>query len=263
MDVLGKGKKSYGKIRVWGSISFILTVIILGKIIDLYSINIILILILTGSILQAVISTRIPDIQIEKQGAFSLKAKALLKRRVIIFLFSAFLMLVSHGTYYGFFSIHLDNLGYESTFIGITWALASISEILVMVNSEKIFKRFSLENVLVFSFMVAALRWFTLFIARSPAVIMISQISHAVTYGTFHIASILYIDFLTPDDAKTLGQAINNAVTYGLGMMVGFFMSGYLYESMGSFVLFMISGFIALAGGILLRMAQMMEFHSL
>jgi PPP family 3-phenylpropionic acid transporter len=263
MDVLGKGKKSYGKIRVWGSISFILTVIILGKIIDLYSINIILILILTGSILQAVISTRIPDIQIEKQGAFSLKAKALLKRRVIIFLFSAFLMLVSHGTYYGFFSIHLDNLGYESTFIGITWALASISEILVMVNSEKIFKRFSLENVLVFSFMVAALRWFTLFIARSPIVIMISQISHAVTYGTFHIASILYIDFLTPDDAKTLGQAINNAVTYGLGMMVGFFMSGYLYESMGSFVLFMISGFIALAGGILLRMAQMMEFHSL
>jgi len=162
-------------------------------------------------------------------------------------------MLVSHGTYYGFFSIHLENLGYKSSFIGITWAFASISEILVMINSEKIFKRFSLKHVLFFSFMVAALRWFTLFAARSPAVILISQISHAVTYGTFHMASILYIDSLTPDEAKTLGQAINNAVTYGLGMMVGFFISGYFYESMGSFTLFMISGFIALTGGLLLK----------
>lgn len=262
MDVLGKGKKSYGRIRVWGSISFILTVIILGKIIDLYSINMILFLILTGSILQAVISTQIPQIHSKKRDAFSLKATVFLKKRVIIFLFSAFLMLVSHGTYYGFFSIHLENLGFKSTFIGITWALASISEILVMINSEKIFKRFSLENVLVFSFMVAAFRWFTLFIVRSPVAILIAQISHAVTYGTFHMASILYIDFLTPDEAKTMGQAINNAVTYGLGMMVGFFMSGYLYESVGSFVLFMISGVIALAGGMLLKMVQMMEHGS-
>jgi len=136
MDVLGKEKKSYGRIRAWGSISFILTVIILGKTIDIYSVNIILILILTGSIMQAVISTRIPNIQIEKLGSFSLKTKFLFKRRVIIFLFSAFLMLVSHGTYYGFFSIHLENLGYKSSFIGITWAFASISEILVMINSE-------------------------------------------------------------------------------------------------------------------------------
>ena len=57
-------------------------------------------------------------------------------------------MLVSHGAYYGFFSIHLENLGYGSTFIGIAWALASTAEILVMIKSDKIFDRFSLENVL-------------------------------------------------------------------------------------------------------------------
>jgi PPP family 3-phenylpropionic acid transporter len=259
MDILGTEKKSYGRIRGWGSMAFIMTVIVLGRIIDLYSIEIILIIIFAGSLAQAFISLKIPDIRIKKQVPFTLKAKALLKRRVTVFLFCAFLMLVSHGTYYGFFSIHLENLGYDNTFIGIAWALASIAEILVMIKSDSIFKRFTLENVLVFSFMVAAVRWFALFFATSPAVILFLQVFHAVTYGTFHVASILYIDSLTPDETKTLGQAVNNAVTYGLGLMVGFFINGYLFEMMGSFALFMISSLIALAGGVLLKCSQIID----
>ena len=63
MDILGKEKKSYGRLRVWGSVSFILTVILFGRIIDIYSIDIILVLILLGSLLQAAISFKVPDIR--------------------------------------------------------------------------------------------------------------------------------------------------------------------------------------------------------
>lgn len=259
MDVLGTEKKSYGRLRAWGTIAFITTVIVLGRIIDLYSIEIILVIIFAVSIAQAVISTKIPDIQIKKQTSFSVNVKVLLKPRFTVFLFCAFLMLVSHGTYYGFYSIHLENLGYGNTFIGISWALASIAEILVMIKSDSIFKRFSMDNVLVFSFMMAALRWFGLFFAVSPAALLLLQIFHALTYGTFHVASILYIDSLTPDETKTLGQAVNNATTYGLGLMVGFFINGYLFETIGLFKLFMISSLIALSGGVLLKSSQVID----
>ena len=259
MDVLGTKKKSYGRIRGWGSIAFIMTVLLLGKVIDIYSIEIILILIFFGSLAQALISIKIPDIQIKKQTSFSSNAKVLLKRRVIVFLFCAFLMLVSHGTYYGFYSIHLENLGCGKTFIGISWALASIAEIIVMIKSDIIFKRFSIDNVLFFSFMAAVLRWLGLFFTTSPAVILLLQTLHAVTYGTFHVSSILYIDSITPNEAKTLGQAVNNAVTYGLGLMVGFFINGYLFETLGTFALFMISSFIALVGGLLLKCSQLVD----
>jgi len=259
MDVLGTEKKSYGKMRGWGTIAFIMTVLLLGKVIDIYSIEIIIILIFFGSLAQALISIKIPDIQIKKQTSFSSNAKVLLKRPVIVFLFCAFLMLVSHGTYYGFYSIHLENLGYGKTFIGISWALASIAEIIVMIKSDVIFKRFSIDNVLFFSFMVAVFRWMALFVATSPPFILFLQILHAVTYGTFHVSSILYVDSLTPDEGKTLGQAVNNAVTYGLGLMVGFFINGYLFETLGTFTLFMISGFIALAGGVLLKCSQLVD----
>jgi PPP family 3-phenylpropionic acid transporter len=250
MDLLGRQKKSYGRIRVWGSISFIAVVLALGRIIDLYSVKIIVVLILAGSLILYIISTRIPGFQNVKKKRLSGGAKSLLQRRVLVFLFCAFLMLVSHSAYYGFFSIHLENLGYGSTFIGLAWALASTAEILVMIRSDRIFSRFSIESILIFSFLTAALRWLILFLARSAAVILFSQILHAVTYGTFHISSILYIDRLAPDKAKTLGQAVNNATSYGLGLMVGFFFNGYLYEKCGSFALFIISCQIALFGGL-------------
>jgi PPP family 3-phenylpropionic acid transporter len=259
MDVLGKEKKSYGRIRAWGSISFIAMVLLLGKIIDIYSVDVILILILCGSILLAIGSVRIPAVKAIKKDRFSPGAGSLLRRHVIAFLFCAFLMLVSHGAYYGFFSIHLANLGYDGTFIGICWALASTAEILVMVRSEKLFSRFSLENVLTFSFGVAAIRWLILFFATSPYVILCSQILHAVTYGTFHMASILYIDRLAPQQAKTTGQAVNNAVTYGLGLMIGFFLNGYLYEIIGSSALFGLSSLIAVGGGFIFKGLQMMD----
>jgi len=257
MDVLGAEKKGYGRIRAWGSISFIVMVLVLGKIIDLYSVDIILVLILAGSLMLAVISIGIPAIQAPKKDLLTPVAGSLMEKRVIVFLFCAFLMLVSHGAYYGFFSIHLANMGYGSTFIGITWALASTAEILVMIKSDKIFNRYSLENVLFFSFLVAAVRWMILFFAHSPMLILLSQILHAVTYGTFHMASILYIDRLAPEKAKTLGQAVNNALTYGLGLMVGFFVNGYVYEITGSFTLFLMSSLIALAGGLLLKSHQL------
>jgi PPP family 3-phenylpropionic acid transporter len=257
MDVLGKEKKSYGRIRAWGSISFIVMVLLLGKIIDLYSIDIIILLILAGSLILAGISVGIPAIKAKKQDLLQPGADSLLQRRVIIFLFCAFLMLVSHGAYYGFFSIHLAKLGYGSTFIGIAWALASTAEILVMIKSDKIFDRFSLENVLFFSFLVAAARWMILFFAGSTVVILVSQILHAVTYGAFHMASVLYIDRLAPGQSKTLGQAVNNALTYGLGLMVGFFINGYVYEITGSHTLFLMSALIALAGGMLFQSYQL------
>lgn len=251
MEILGARKQAYGKIRAWGSISFILTVLVLGKIVDLFAIRIILYLILAGALLQALGSLLLPAGSRQKRLTPTFRRGIAAQKEVLIFLSSAFLMLVSHGTYYGFFSIHLADLGFGGTFIGGAWALASSAEILVMIRSDGLFKRFSLEKVLLFSFAVATLRWLLLAAVESPGFILAAQVLHALTYGAFHMASILYIDRLTPDNAKTFGQALNNAVTYGLGMMVGFFVSGFFFESIGAHALFVFSALTALAGGLI------------
>jgi PPP family 3-phenylpropionic acid transporter len=256
MDQLAFRKESYGRVRAWGSVSFILVVILLGWAIDQFPIRLILVLIFAGSLLQALGAFRMPRFDsvgrpLTPQSGERLLIGNLLNRHVGIFLLCGFLMLVSQGTYYGFFSIHLENLGYTGTFIGMAWAAASIAEILVMIKSEAIFKRFTLENVLLFSFAVAVVRWLMLCIVHSPVLLLLTQILHAVTYGTFHMASILYIDRLTSVETKTIGQVANNAVQYGMGLMTGFFLNGFLYERTGSAALFLMSAGIAAIGGVI------------
>jgi len=252
MDLLAQEKNRYGQLRAWGSLSFVLVVVIAGRIIDAFSTEIILVLILVGSLIHSFISVKVPSVRQTHASTFSASVKTMLNRRVVIFLVAAFLMLASHGTYYGFFSIHLENLGFSGTFIGIAWALASVAEIFVMVNSERMLNRFSYENILIASFIAAVIRWLLLYTATSAFLILLAQILHAMTYGAFHVTSILYMDKLTPAEAKTMGQAVNNAVTYGFGIMAGFLFNGYYFEILGVPVLFIISAILAFCGGVLL-----------
>jgi PPP family 3-phenylpropionic acid transporter len=254
IEHLGERRQRYGRLRVWGSISFILTVVVVGRIIEKTSVDIILGCILVASVLLTLTAFGMPKTTVRKSAAlFSSRARFLLSRRVLVFLVCAVLMLISHGAYYGFFSIHLEDLGYSTFFIGLAWALAAIAEIFVMVKSEMIFRHFNLEKVLLFSLAVAVVRWGFLSFATSAVAILLTQVFHAVTYGTFHIASVLYMDQLSPEESKTLGQAVNNSLTYGLGLMIGFFISGALYEHFGGFSLFMFSTAVAAVAGIIFR----------
>jgi PPP family 3-phenylpropionic acid transporter len=98
---------------------------------------------------------------------------------------------------------------------------------------------------------VATIRWFLSGVAMSPYLILMLQITHCVTYGLFHMASILYMDSRSPDLVKTFGQAMNNATTYGLGLMAGFFISGFLYEYTSVLTMFFISGVLSMAAGLI------------
>jgi len=248
MDILGDEKKSYGKIRAWGTVSFVSVVTLLGRVTEVAPIGIIIPLILAGTLMQSAGAFALPALKgTAKTGQGS--ARELAHKKIVVFLICAFLMLFCHGTYYGFFSIHLEDLGFGPTFIGFAWALASIAEITVMIGSRPLFSRFSLESVLIFSFFAACLRWVMMFFAVSPWLVLASQLLHAVTYAAFHMASILYIDRVTPEGVKTLGQGLNNAVSFGLGMMTGVFVNGIFFDLVGSTPLFLGSAAVAAFGG--------------
>lgn len=258
MDALGRNddKRSYGNIRVWGSLNFILVVMVLGKVMDSFPVNTIIILILIGSVLQALFAPAVPDSHIQSRvPSFIKQMKEFINPRMLVFLFCSFLMLASHGTYYAFFSIHLEQLGFGRTFIGFAWGLASMAEIGVMLKSDFLFRRFSIRTVLIFSFFAATMRWLILFFSVSSHMILLSQLLHALTYGAFHIACILYMDELSTKETKTFGQVANNAVSYGLGMMAGFVFNGYFFEAYGAY-LYIASSLMALSGGLIFAVTE-------
>lgn len=255
LGVKGSDKREYGKVRVWGSVSFITMVIGIGWAMDVFSIRVVAIAVVSGSILQAIFAPLVPAGKGREQIKLSAEQmKAFFTPRMNVFLFCAFLMLVSHGTYYGFFSIHLEKVGYSKLFIGLSWGLASLLEIIVMLNSKLVFKHFSLRSVLIFSFAAAALRWIMLFFFTSPVMILLSQTLHAITYGAFHVSCILYMDEHSKE-TKTFGQVINFAVSYGLGFAVGMVINGHYFEKLGS-DMYLASCLIAICGGIIMAINE-------
>ncbi len=251
LEVLGREKNAYGRVRLWGSISFIAMVLLFGLLIDVSTERVVVVAVAWGSCAMALAALGLPRESPHRLPQPPGAVRRLLRGEVLVFLASAFLMLASHGAYYGFFSIHLAAQGRSTVFIGAAWALASAAEIVAMTASTALFRRFSLERVLLGAFAAAVLRWAMLSVTASTAALLASQILHALTYGAFHMASILYMDRLAPPGGKNLGQALNNALTYGLGLMAGFFLQGALFARVGSFGLFAVSAWIALAGGLL------------
>ncbi|MFH1155790.1 MAG: MFS transporter [Pseudomonadota bacterium] len=257
MDILGSDRQRYGQFRVWGSLGFILVSSVLGKLLDRISTWSILPMILAGLVLQTLIALAMPSSGDGSRRPFSLSGIAeFFTAKISVFLTAAFLMLASHGAYYGFLSIHLEALGFSSGFIGMAWALASVAEVSVMLGSAFVLKRMSMKGVLVLSFVAATLRWILLFAATAPWLILVSQCLHALSYGAFHVASILAIETLSPPGSRTLGQAVNNSVTYGAGMMAGFLFAGLVYDTWGRY-LFLASAVMSLAGGILMILLKL------
>lgn len=253
MESLGGGRQRYGRVRAWGSASFIAVVLLYGRLVEVFSLELIVPSILAVSIGLAALATRLPASPPAPPRPAGGRA-AWLTPTAWLFFACGFLMLASHGAYYGFFSIHLERLGFARSFIGLTWALASAAEIGVMVLSATLFARFSLERVLAVSIAAAVLRWTLLGTAGSAAAIVFAQLLHALTYGTFHMASILFVDRLAPPSAKNLGQALNNALSYGLGLTAGFLANGALSGALDTFGLFRASAAVALLAALALAL---------
>ncbi|TYT74154.1 MFS transporter [Desulfobotulus mexicanus] len=258
---LGGKKSGYGNIRLWGSVGFILAVWGCGIALDFLSPVIVLWLVFSGSIAGAWLAVYTP---VKKKTAARIYKKDIIRLfsgNSILFLLITFIMLMSHGVYYGFFSIHLSKAGFSGSFIGFVWAVASIAEIFVMIGSRYLFYYFSLKNLILFSFAAAVLRWCLLAFSIDPVVIIFSQILHAVTYGIFHMTTILYMDLLVDSGVKTIGQTVLNASSYGLGLMVGYLVGGMGFAVLGS-DMFLISAGMAFSGGVLAMGLHSLKIHS-
>jgi len=256
MDILGRAKKSYGRIRLWGSISFVAVVLVLGKVISGSDVKIIIPLSLGLMLFMAVLSFFFPKTEIHGPELSLKSAAFFLRSDVALFLLSAVMMLASHGAYYGFLSIKLSSEGASATYIGVVWAVGSASEILVMLYSKELFKRIKIETVLVWSFAFSALRWLIVcYLGDQPAFMILSQLLHAVTYGCFHMACILFTDRVSDEGSKTLAQSVNNSVSYGLGLMAGIFTCGFFYDRYKNLI-FLGCSVVAVAGGFIMKAAM-------
>ena len=237
----------YGRMRVWGTIGFISLSWLMGVVLDYAPIETVLwglILLLLGN---TFISRHIP---MNRGSGSNIRLGTVISqlrsRPVVVFMTVAMLMIFSHSTYYGFFSIYLESLGYSKTLIGLLWGLGAVGEVVVMFFSGALIRRFGTKPIIAFSLMMAVIRWAIFASTDRFLLFILAQGLHSFTFGTFHIASIKHVEELFPDNMKNTAQALYSSSSYGTGLVLGTILSGLLYDRIGAPALFMISSAAAM-----------------
>ena len=232
LSFLGDKVHDYSKVRVWGSVGFIVSVVALGAMFESVSIlwlpSVILFL-LVGIF---AFTCALPPLQLDPPSAGEGKFLAtLLANRVYLFYAVLFFLQFSHGVYYGFFSIYLESYGYGKLLIGVVWALGVISEIVIFIYVPRLFRRFTLYQLLSVSLLATAIRWVIVGeFAEHVWVVCVSQLLHALSFGVCHAVVIQFIKTRFAEQAQGQGQAFYSAVSFGGGAAAGTYVSGFIWQ---------------------------------
>lgn len=250
---LGEHTGRYGAIRLWGSIGYIVAVIGVGYVLDLFPARTLLWIVTIALLGTLAFAWLIPDARQAPHAAAQQPIADVLKQPTVIALIIACaLMAVAHGPYYAFYSIHLVDHGYSTGLTGWLWALGVICEIAIFLWLPRLYAAFTLRSILIASFALAAVRFLAIgWGADSLALLLFAQTLHAASFGSFHAAAIGIVHQLFRGRHQARGQAIYGSLTFGVGGTLGSLASGYLWEHAGP--AFTFSGAAACAfGGTLL-----------
>ncbi|MGH8558760.1 MAG: MFS transporter [Methylococcales bacterium] len=233
---LKRDPHDYSRIRLWGSIGFVLAVLLAGRFLDDEEIGrlpVIIAVLLAGIWLVGMVVPGKPVSSGETGRAPELIA-ILRQPTVLAFLTVVCLVQVAHGPYSVFYSIYLKDHGYDNSRIGLLWSLGVLAEIALFVFMPALLKRFSLRSILLASVLTGTLRWVSIGVGiDQPLVLVLAQLLHATTFGSTHVVAIHFVHRYFPHESHGRGQALYSSMSFGLGGMLGSFTSGELWDRFG------------------------------
>ncbi len=217
-------KERYGRARLFGSIGFMLVVLILAKILsDNYiGLHFISFAILASIIFALIISRDSSHFsnEVQEKDDFSLQ------KNLALWL-SLFLMQVSFGAFYSFFTIYQVDHGVSLETVSYLWSFGVICEIVLFYFQAK-FLKFDLLKIIKFTVAMSVLRWLILYLfPESLTLSYVSQSFHAFSFALYHTATLSFLYIMYKN--KNLAAQFYFGVGFGLGGFIGSLGAGYFY----------------------------------
>ncbi len=259
LQKLGKELQNYGRVRLYGSLGFVVAVLLLGPALDWLGTQWLLWM---GAVLLAAHmanSWRLEDALAPPkpdQGRVSLWSLLRLPH-VGLFLTASFLMVFGHMGLYIYFSLYLESAGYSKTMIGVLWAVSALGEIAYFAVQARLksdplrgYTRCYWAAVLRFG----ALAWLVIPLGSPLWLLLALQLLHTMTFGVHHAASMVLVKRLFPASAGSTANALFNTVTYGLAGTLGALVCAFIWKAYGNHgaqAVFAMSAIVCALGGLL------------
>ncbi|MGK3999656.1 MFS transporter [Sorangium sp. So ce1024] len=267
METSASSGISYGRLRLWGSLSFALMAIAGGAFIDTarpaaFPAT------MTAALLAAFLVSwalpargEAPFRRLDPQrgprepsdaasapaprDAVKQRARALLQSHDFrLFLAASFLAQSANSSYDLCYTLHLRDVGFPESLVGVAWAVGVAGEIALMAFSGPLLQRFAPPALLAVAFAGAALRWALLSTVRWWPALLAIQPLHAVSFALMWVASLAYTRDRAPPEILATAQGLFSA-SAGAGSVIGMLAWGELYRRGGGSLTFGVAAITA------------------
>jgi PPP family 3-phenylpropionic acid transporter len=247
----GMDSARYGRVRMWGSAGFICAVVTYGWVLQWFGIDLFPWIVVGMCALLLVAARRLPARRDEVAAhAAGEPVLAVLRRPQVAWFFAGiFFTVLAHTALYAFFSLYLDELGYGRSVVGMLWAVSVIVEIGFFWFQGRFFDRVEPHRWLLWAAALSVLRFGGIAAFGSyGAVLVATQLLHAVTFAAQHAACIMLINRHFAGSLRGRGQALYSVIGYGLSGVVGGVAGGALTSRFGFEAVFWAAAAAAAAG---------------
>ncbi|MFZ1873742.1 MAG: 3-phenylpropionate MFS transporter [Chania sp.] len=224
----------YGRVRLWGSLAFVIGSALTGKLVSvwghnaiLYSLLLSLLAMLLGMLLKPSV---MPQGEARAQSEITRSWRELLSEGPVWrFLLCVTLLQGAHAAYYGFASIYWQEAGYSAATIGYLWSLGVVAEVIIFASSNFLFRRWNARNLLLLSAVCGLLRWGLMASTTEIMGLLLMQVLHCGTFTVCHLAAMRFIAARQGAEVIRL-QAVYSGLAMGGGIAIMTVLAGFLFE---------------------------------
>jgi predicted MFS family arabinose efflux permease len=190
-----------------------------------------------------IVSQKTPVMAVKLQDKFwSGMVKLLSNRNVILFFAITLVGGMGLAMIHHYLFMFLSHLGANSITMGLALTIATISELSIMYLSDRLLKLWKSRGLILFGLLMISLRLIGYSLVTAPIFVLLLQLLHGPTFGAIWMAGVAYVAEIAPPGLGNTAQGMFTGVVMGLGSALGALLGGFLYQSIGFSMMFLVTG---------------------
>lgn len=242
LNALGTRNHDYGKIRMWGSVGFLIVAASYGWLLDRLGNDAFVWLSLPWLVLTAAAAWLHRADPPSPEPLEGTPRERLWRRPGTRRLLGTVLLVqLGFGPFYVFYTLQLQAHGHDGFTVGLLWAIGVLCEILMFWQAPRLVQRFGAHRLIAACILATALRWVLVaWFADSFAWMALAQTGHSLSFAAFHAGCMRRMAELFParrDMASAQGML--SGFSGGIGGVLGAGMAALAWQHGGGTAAFM------------------------
>ncbi|MGB9367783.1 MAG: MFS transporter [Xanthobacteraceae bacterium] len=247
--------KSYGPVRLWGSVAFIAANLTGGVLLNVLAPGNLIWVICAGNCALALAAMLLPPMPADSAPRHAGSHSHLRQPVFLAIAAAASLIQASHAVYYAFSTLDWTAKGFDGMTIGVLWALGVVAEIVLFAFAGRLPRSIGPVTLILIGAAGGILRWSAMTFDPPALLLFPLQLLHALSFGATHLGMMMFLLHNAPEGNRAAAQG-DVSTASSLAMAAASALAGVLYGASGAAAYVAMAALAAAGGGFVLLAAR-------